>query len=124
VISARERAIYEAALTMGMRGAGRKFNMHPQQVSRIVAHFRRAPPLAVGAKPPGEGWEYCWWGRRLHGEYRGQPCRIVTAGDGSRMGAGGTAAGSWGCTLVVEFADGVRVVCTRTSIRKLHRAPG
>lgn len=93
--------------------------------------------MATPPTPKLPVWEYRWFLRSVLPQYHGKLCRIVTAGDqdahlylgykGKSPQPSTAAPGSWGQwrgQIIVEFADGVRVTCTRVAIKRLRSARG
>ena len=51
---------------------------------------------------------HVWWFKKWLGERKGQPCRVLCRGNGKGPR-----------NVLVEFADGFRVVGTRFCVRRL-----
>ena len=73
-------------------------------------------------------WEYRWFLRSVLPQYHGKLCRIVAAGDqdahSKQQAMTSGVFGQWRGQIVVEFADGTRVTCTRVAIKRLRSARG
>ena len=52
---------------------------------------------------------HVWWWRRRLGDWKGQPCRVLARRSTN--------------SILVEFADGYRVVTNRYAVRRLVQAP-